>query len=374
MHPKRIILMYISEVSGHHCATIAIEKALKVLSPASDILNINAFNYTNPISEKIVNKIYMGVIKAAPGIWEYLYDNQRVVRGIEKLKKRVHKFNSPKMKNLIDSFKPDAILCSQAYPCGMVADYKKAYGSRIPLVAVLTDYVPHSYWIYDTIDYYITPSDEVSSRLEKKGIPPEKIRPLGIPFNPEFNRPIDKREAASRLRLDPQKPVILIMGGGQGLGPIKTITASLEHSRHDIQKIIVCGTNKRLYRMLKKKIKKHKKRTLLYGYADNINELMSISDIIISKPGGVTTAEALSKRLPMVIVKPIPGQEANNTAYLTKQGAAIKVVEPKDMDSCIDSLLDDPGKLRALKEACARIAKPHASVDIAKLLLSLSHG
>lgn len=366
--------MYISEVSGHHSATLAIEKAIKMLSPDSEVLNINAFNYTNPISEKIVNKIYMSVIKAAPGIWEYLYDNQSVVRGIEKLKKSVHKFNSPKMRNLIDSFKPDAILCSQAYPCGMVADYKKAFGSAIPLVAVLTDYVPHSYWIYDTIDCYITPSDEVSNRLEKKGVEGKKIKPLGIPFNPEFNRHIDTHQVSLRLTLDPHKPVILIMGGGQGLGPIKTIVRSLEDSRHQIQEIIVTGTNKRLYQSLKRKIKKYKKRILLYGYADNINELMSVSDIIISKPGGVTTAEVLSKKLPMVIVKPIPGQEANNTAYLTKQGAAIKVVEPKEINHVIDGLLNDPGKLKQLKDACGRIAKPHASVDIAKLLLNLAHG
>jgi processive 1,2-diacylglycerol beta-glucosyltransferase len=374
MHQKRIILMYISEVSGHHCATIAVEKAIKMLAPGCEVLNINAFNYTNPISEKIVNKIYMSVIKAAPGIWDYLYDNQSVARGIEKLKKRVHKFNSPKMKALIDSFKPDAILCSQAYPCGMVADYKKAFGSRIPLVAVLTDYVPHSYWLYDTVDFYVTPSDEVSCRLEKKGVEARRIKPLGIPFNPEFNRHIDRQEVFAGLKLNPDKPVILIMGGGQGLGPIKTIVKSLEGSHYPLQEIIVAGTNKRLYQSLKKKIKKYKKRILLYGYADNVNELMSISDVIISKPGGVTTAEALSKKLPMVIVKPIPGQEANNTAYLTKQGAAVKLLQPKEITRVIDGLLDDHHKLKQLKDACGRIAKPHASVDIAKLLLNLAHG
>ncbi|MFH0913259.1 MAG: hypothetical protein V1884_03130, partial [Candidatus Omnitrophota bacterium] len=139
--PKRIILMYISEVSGHHSAAVAIEKAIKVLEPGIEVLNIDAFKYTNPVSEKIVNSLYMAVIKRTPKIWDYLYDNPKVAERLEKIKATVHKFNSPKLKNLFDKFNPDAVLCTQAFPCGMVADYKKTYNSTIPLVAVLTDYV-----------------------------------------------------------------------------------------------------------------------------------------------------------------------------------------------------------------------------------------
>ena len=176
--PKRIILMYISEVSGHHSATLAIEKALKILQPDAEILNINAFNYTNPISEKVVNRLYMAVIKRTPQIWDYLYDNPAVVKKVENIKNNIHKFNSPKLKNLFDKFKPDAVVCTQAFPCGMVADFRKTYNSEISLVAVLTDYIPHSYWIYDTVNYYITPSQEVSRSLIKKGVPADKIKPL----------------------------------------------------------------------------------------------------------------------------------------------------------------------------------------------------
>jgi processive 1,2-diacylglycerol beta-glucosyltransferase len=144
--------MYISEISGHHSATLAIEKALKILQPNVEILNINAFNYTNPISEKVVNRLYLGIIKRTPQIWDYLYDNPTIAKKIEKMKETIHKFNSPKLKRLFDKFKPDAVVCSQAFPCGMCADYKRTYDSHIPLVAVLTDYVPHSYWIYDRVD------------------------------------------------------------------------------------------------------------------------------------------------------------------------------------------------------------------------------
>jgi len=371
MPAKRVILMYISEVSGHRSATMAIEKAIKQLEPKSEILNINAFNYTNPISEKVVNRIYMEVIKRTPKLWDYLYDNPEVVKALEKIKQHIHKSNSPKLKKLFDKFNPDMVVCTQAYPCGMVADYKKTYGESLPLVAVLTDYIPHSYWIYDMVDYYITPSDDVSLRLEKKGVAPEKIKPYGIPFDHKFNQALNKEEIFNKLNLDPVKPAVLIMGGGQGLGPIKTIVKSLEKSRHNIQELIVTGTNKKLFRSLNRKIKRCKKNIHVFGFVQNIHELMDIAKVIISKPGGVTTAEVLSMKLPMVIVKPIPGQEANNTNFLTQKGAAVKVDDPQEVYRVIDELLDDKARLEKLALAASGIANPNASMDIARLLLTL---
>ena len=372
MPATRIGLMYISEISGHHSATLAIEEAIKTLQPDAQILNINAFNYTNPVSERIVNSIYMGVIKRTPRLWDYLYDNPSVVKKIEKIKNSIHRFNSPKFKRLFDEFRPDVVACTQAFPCGMVAEYKKNYNSKIPLVAVLTDYVPHSYWVYDDIDYYIVPSDEVASRLYKKGVPLGKIKTFGIPFNLRFNNNIPRDEAMKNLGLNPDMPTVLIMGGGQGLGPIKTIARSIDKIKLDFQEIIVCGANKNLYRSLKKKVKKYRKNILLFGYSDNIDTLMGISDLIITKPGGITTAEALTKRLPMIIVKPIPGQETNNTAYLTRQHAALKVDRPEEVYAVIEDLLQNPNKLNRMRESASRIAKPNASVDTARLLLDLA--
>lgn len=369
MTAKRIILMYISEVSGHHSATLAIEKAIRILEPNTEILNINAFNYTNPISEKVINKIYLGVIKATPQIWDYLYDNPSIVKNLSKIKESIHKFNSPKLRNLFDKFKPDTIVCTQAFPCGMVADYKRAHGLESNLIAVLTDYVPHSFWIYDKVDFYISPCEEVTLRLIEKGVSANKIKTFGIPIDPRFNQDIIKDEVLEKLNLKPNVATILIMGGGQGLGPIKTIIRSLEKVSLETQEIIVTGTNKRLYKYLKRKIKKYKKKIVVFGYANNINELMSVSDIIITKPGGITTAEAMTKRIPMIIVKPIPGQELKNTAYLTKKGAAIKIDKPKDSNSIIENLLRDPNRLNCMRQIATVISKPNASLDIAKLFL-----
>jgi processive 1,2-diacylglycerol beta-glucosyltransferase len=350
---------------------MAIEKALKIISPQTEILSINAFNYTNPITEKIINKIYMGVIQKAPQVWDYLYDNPAILKKIKKIKETVNKFNAPKFKGLFDKFQPDVVACTQAFPCGMVADFKKNYGSKLKLIAVLTDYVPHSYWIYDAVDYYIAPSEEVKIRLVKKGVAPEKIKSLGIPFDSKFNQNIKRNEISEKLKLNSNLPTVLIMGGGHGLGPMKIIIKSLERVKIELQEIIITGANKKLYNSLKEKVKKYKKKILVFGYADNINELMGISDIIITKPGGITTAEALTKRLPMIIVDPIPGQEANNARYLTEKGAAIQIDAPGEVYLTIEDLLKDSVKLMRMREAAERISKPNSSLDIAKLILSI---
>ena len=246
--------MYISEVSGHRNAALAVEKALHSINPETNILNINAFRYTNPISERVVNHIYTEIIKRTPKIWDLIYDNPKVKKRLDMIKDVIHKLNSPKLQRLFAKFHPDIVVCAQAFPCGMVADYKRMYDHMdLPLIAVLTDYVPHGYWIYDEIDYYVVPSEEVAQRLHKKGVPLSKIKPLGIPFEHKFNAPVDNAKVYAQLGFDPAVPTVLIMGGGQGLGPIKTIFSSLEKVMQPFQLIVACGTNKKLYRSLKKK-------------------------------------------------------------------------------------------------------------------------
>ena len=138
-----------------------------------------------------------------------------------------------------------------------------------------------------------------------------------------------------------------------------------------IQEVIVTGTNKKLFRSLKKRMKHLKKKIVLLGYAQNVSELMSVADLVITKPGGITTSEALAKKLPMLIIKPIPGQEANNTVFLTQQRAAIKVDRPAHIDSIVEDLFAHPEKLKDLASSCARIAKPASGMDIARFIAEI---
>ena len=219
--------MYISQVSGHRQSAVAISKSLKNLNSDCEIMSINGFGYTYPMMEKIVNTAYMGVIKRAPQIWEYLYDNPKVIKASAKWKEKIYKSSHKKLKALIEDFNPDVVICTQAFPCGMVADYKKTNGLSFKVVGVLTDFAPHMYWLHPGVDYYIVPSQEAKERYVKEGIAPDHIQVFGIPIRDKFAQDVDREHVAKKLGINLNVPTVLVMGGGQGLGPIKDAVKSM---------------------------------------------------------------------------------------------------------------------------------------------------
>jgi len=367
---QKILLMYISQHSGHHCASLAIEQALNILRPGIKTLNINAFNYTNPILEKLINKTYMGVIRTKPEVWDYLYDNPKVIKSTQRLRELIHRYNSRLLKQLLDDFKPDAVAATQAFPCGMVADFKKSYNFALPLFGILTDYAPHSYWIYDNIDGYVVPSEETGRRLIENGIKKERVNAFGIPIDPKFTQRLDRDSLMKKMGLDPGTHTVLIMGGGQGLGPIKHVVSALENLNNvSLQIMVVTGTNNSLYKYFKRTEKRRKKKLIFLPYSNNIDELMEASSLLISKPGGATTAEALAKNLPMLIVHPLPGQESMNTEHLLKMDVAVRADDYREAVVLVEELLSHPAKLSQMRERAKKYAKPDSAMKTAELLL-----
>lgn len=368
---KKILLLYITSNSGHHSASIAIERSLKRISPSVETLNINAFGYTNPILEKVINRTYMGVIRNKPEVWEYLYDNPKVLKSVQGLRDAIHRFNSKKLKTILEEFKPDACICTQAFPCGMIADYKKNLNLNLPLFGVLTDHAPHSYWIFRDVDYYITPSEVSKESFVKNGVLESRIKAFGIPIDPKFSKKHDKDEVCKKLGLDSLKPTVLIMGGSQGLGPVEDIVDILEVIDISFQIVVVCGVNKKLEKMLSRRSSRCRKKMLVFGHIENVDELMEASSVVVTKPGGLTTAEALAKDLPMIIVHPIPGQEMKNTDFLLQQGVAVKAEDSEDIAALVQELFLNTTKLDEMRKKASLLKKPTAAMDIARLVLGM---
>jgi len=369
---KNILLLYISEDSGHHCASLSIERALLALDPDTKTLNINSFNYTNPILEQVINTTYMSVVKRTPEIWDYLYDNPKVMKSVHRLRDMIHRSNTGKLKALLDEFKPDGVICTQAFPCGLIADYKNTFNVDIPLIGVLTDYAPHSYWIFDKVDRYIVPSMETGKKLIDNGVDPNRVMPYGIPIDAKFRDSPERKEIFRKIPLKPDISTVLVMGGTQGLGPIKELVSLLDKSGLPLQMIIACGTNKRLFRWLERRRRNFRKKTVVLPFADNIDELMHISTVIVTKPGGITTAEALARGLPMLIVNPLPGQEAMNTKFLLNEGVAVKAQSPADVVIVLEELLYNKNKLKIMSDKAKSLSKPDSAMAIAALMLEIA--
>lgn len=367
-----ILILYITEHSGHHSAALAIKNALLLKDPQTKVTCINGFRYVFPIFERLIHKTYLTVIKKVPKIWEKMYDHPKVVNKSQNLKGRIHAKAEKKIAELFLKYTPDAVICTQAFPCGLVADYKRSTGSKVPLIGVLTDYVPHSFWSYENVDFYIAPCLASKKLLTEKGVPVDKIKAFGIPIDPKFSKSFDKNELFANYGLDSSLPVIMIMGGGHGLGPIRQALVNLDGSSSRLQLIVVCGINNRLYNWITKT--KFKNRILCFKYTDQIEKLMSVSSLIITKPGGITTAESLAKRLPMIILNPIPGQESRNTHLLTNNGVAKKIDSPNDLLAVVNEIINQPRQGWAgfsLFDKFEQFSKPNASLELSDLVFSL---
>ncbi len=366
---RKILLMYITKVSGHRQATIAIQQTLRQMDSEADIPSVNGFGYTYPLLEKIVNRAYMRVIKSTPMIWDYLYDNPKIVKRSQSIKNFLHKTSYKKLARLFERYQPDTVVCTQAFPCGMVADYKRTHNLNLTLIGVLTDFLPHAYWINEGVDYYVVPCEEARDHLISEGVNPGAIRVFGIPVRSKFAQRLNKEQLFDEFGLNLKIPTILIMGGGQGLGPIKRIVQSFLKLSTDFQIIVIAGTNKKLIKWLKDKTMNTQKRILVYQYVKNVYELMEMANLIVTKPGGMTTAESLVKGLPMMLINPIPGQEMRNADFLKNNGIAVQLNMEADIGTQLEDLLRNPDKLRAMSHAALRHAKPNAAKDIAKLIL-----
>jgi processive 1,2-diacylglycerol beta-glucosyltransferase len=372
MGAKKVLLLHISNVSGHCRASFAIEQALKEVDRGVQILRVNAFGYLNPYLERIINRMYMFTIQSLPQLWDYLYDNEAVFKRFRALRRIIHKSNEKKIRRLLESFKPDIIVCTQAFPCGIIADYKQRHNLKTPLIGVLTDYAPHLYWINKSVDLYVVPALKIQQSFMQKGISNSRLRNLGIPVDTKFSSFGRQEEILRRWKLNPNLPRILIMGGAQGLGPIKSAILTLNKLDLPAHLVVVCGTNKHLYDWLNKNKALFLKPLLAIGYTEEISDLMSISSFIISKPGGITSAEALSKSLPIIILKPLPGQENLNSKFLLEAGAALKANDFKELLSLANDLLSDATKLEQLRKNAVAIAHKDSSLKTARLILNMA--
>ncbi len=366
---KNVLICYISKYSGHFHAAEAIEKGLAEVWGDVNVKKIDALEYTNPILGKVINKAYLEVIKKKPQLWGEMYDNPSVMKKTAKAREALNRSNLTKIKKLFDEFSPDAVFCTQAFPCSMIADYKRAYGKKTLLVGVLTDYAPHSYWLFDEVDYYVMPSEETAKVFTERGVPGEKIKLYGIPIDPGIRIEKERDKIRENLNFSAEKPTILVMGGSQGLGSVEDVVGSLlQDTEHNYQLLVVSGTNKKLCSRLTKIARSEIGRNMrVFSYVENVDELMEISDVIITKAGGLTTAEALAKRLPILIVSPIPGHERMNTDFLVKNGAAIEISVFLDTHKILNELFDSEDRMKKMRACAEVLSKPNSAVDTAKL-------
>jgi processive 1,2-diacylglycerol beta-glucosyltransferase len=333
---------------------------------------IDTLKYINPVINRLVVGSYLSTLKKTPSLYGKLYNLAEDEEIIINFSEVINDILSLKLKSLIAKYDPDVILCTHPFPLEMLSILKRKGKITVPVAAVITDYAPHSFWLYDHIDAYVVPHEDFVQDLIDRGIPRSIIYPLGIPVSSDFLNNEPKSNVRKYLHID-NKPTVLIMGGGLGMGNIRKIFESLAFCHLDIQIIVCTGENKVLKEKLECISKSSNKKIIIYPYTDNISTLMSASDILVTKPGGLTVTEALVKRLPIIITSAIPGQEERNANYLLSNGIAERITDAESIVEIISQLINNPVSLSMMQENAAIKAKPDASKEINKLLEKLKN-
>ncbi len=364
---KKVHIFHISEFGGHSKAAQNIKEALIYKNPQIDVLRLNGLGYFYPRAEKVIDFLYTKIIKYAPYLWGKAYDRKKVATAVGPSRMIVNRFTFNKLRRFIKEYKPDCFVATQAFPCGAIADFKERTGATIPLIAVVTDYHPNRFWFHPCVDRYVVACKEAKEVLIKEGIDPDKIKILGIPISVKFLTTYPKNEVSQEFGFNPELDSVLIMGGGLGLGPIKTIAQKLDELHFDFQMIVVCGKNKGLFDWFKKNKDKFSKPIFVFGYIEGIHKIMDFSDIIITKAGGITVSESLAKGLCIIVTNPIPGQEERNVDYLLKRKAIAAVDGANQVVEVAGKLLGDKKEMYAL----ATRAKENSFIDSSLRIVDL---
>lgn len=373
---KKILIVYATAGIGHKKAAMAVRCALDETAPNDiEVSIIDSLDYTNAFFKWIYLKVYLLMVNSLPLVWGlayYITDNCYVNLLIAPMRRFNNWLNSGKLvKHLLET-NPDVVISTHFFASEVMADMKRKGILKSRLVTVVTDYKLHSWWVSDSIDTYVVADLETREDLLRWKVPPEKIKALGIPTEPAFSRKLDREEISRGRDLAKDMFTVLVIGGGFGVGPIEDIVKTIGGVSRPVQIIAVCGHNKELVGRLELLKKSVKVRLNVLGFVDNVYEYMELSDILISKSGGITVSESLARSLPMVVISPIIGQETRNCYFLTTHGAAVKIDKVSEVKDVLEDLLAHPEKIAKMKEAIGRIRKPAACYDIAKLAIEMA--
>lgn len=368
---KKVSIFHISEFGGHSKAAQNIKEAFLFKDPSINVMTWNGLGHFYPRGEKVVDFAYMVTIKHFPNLWGRAYDRQKVVKALTPYRKFIHKITFGKLNRLISQSQPDCFVATQAFPCGLIADFKESKGLKTPLVAIITDYHPHRFWVHPHVDRYVVACQEARKVLIDEGVDPKKVKVLGIPISVKFLSSYPKEEISRQLGFVRSLSSVLIMGGGLGLGPIQFIAQKLDALDYDFQIIVVCGKNKKLYEWFSKNKSLFRKPIFIFSYTHEIYKIMDFSDIIITKGGGITISESLAKGLCIVVTHPIPGQEERNVNYLNRVQAITKVDEAEEVTKAVGSFLNNPKDMYRFRERAKEYSFIDSSLRIVDLILEL---
>jgi len=369
---KKVVILYASVGGGHFKAAEAIKNYIIENKNDCEVEMLDALKYTNKAIDKIIINSYVNMARYSPELWGDIYKLSEKQYSVANFSNTVQKVLSLKLIKYFKQQKPDIIVSTHPFITEMCAVLKKREKINTKLNVVITDYASHRFWELkpEYVDHYFVANSETKYTMISHGIPEDKIHVTGIPISPAFFNHYDKEDIYRSFDLDNHKKTVLIFGGGEyGLSNIKNFYTGLLNVEEDIQVVTIAGKRVKSQKMFQKLADSSHKKVIVLGYTNRVPELMQIADLIVSKPGGLTTTEIINSQIPFAIINPIPGQEEQNANFLLNSGAAVRIFDAKNTKPFLDNLLSDHFRLENIKLMQKHIAKPNSTKNIVEIIL-----
>jgi processive 1,2-diacylglycerol beta-glucosyltransferase len=363
--PRRILVLSATAGAGHFRAAEAVEAACREAYPGAEVSHVDALTLTPAPFRRIYGKGYVDFVNRAPGVVGILYDrtNRTPRRGAgDAVRKALDRLNTRPLVEHVRAFAPD-VVCHTHFLSAEILNRERRKRGAAPNAVVVTDYDVHRFWLCPGVDRYFVAREENRDHLAALGEARERIEVTGIPIHPAFARKADVRGLREKHGVVPGRPLVLVLCGGFGVGPVEEVLRRVLESLPLAQVVAIAGRNETLRKRLLSLSSSPLVRVL--GFTKEMHEWMALADLAVTKPGGLTVSEALSVGLPLVLANPIPGQETRNATMLYEEGAAISGENLLTIGPRVSRLLEDPGRLQAMRRSARRLGHPGAAAAIA---------
>ena len=370
------ILILTSDLGGGHIrATEAINEHLKLKNPNYNIKILNTIDYINPSFNKLITSIYTECVKKYPSLFGKMYyyaEEEHVPINMFSL---ILKSLSKKLLPIISNFKTDVIISTHPFSTEMVS-YLKNDGKikNTKLINLLTDYAPHKFWIHRHVDAYITATEQMTEDMIKRGVNKNIIYPIGIPVRPIFLNSYERKDVLNSIGFNEDSFTILLMSGSFGVDHVLKIFKILVNLNKELQIIIITGNNNYLYHKFEHLIANNKNKSIkfhLIKYTDNVSKYMKICDVLVTKPGGLTTTEAIFSQLPIIFFDAYPGQEEKNADFILKNKIGMRISDSEENINSFIELIENRQILNKMKENILSIQKQNFIDNLIKIIDTL---
>lgn len=368
----KVLILSITAGQGHHSAAKSISCALE--ERGATVKTVDVYKQIDKNLCDAVNKGYLISTKHTPRAYRAIYeliDSKKAPATKYSLQSIMGILFAIKFEKFIEDFNPDVIICTHIFAAQVINELKRRDRlCDVPTIGIVTDYTIHPFWEDVTyIEFINIASELLTRRALMKGISETRLCSFGIPVQKKFSYKRSMSDARNELGLDACTPVILVMAGSMGYGNMPEIISGIHKFDKKCQILAVCGNNKKLLKKLNDA--DFESDVNIYGFTDKVDVMMDAADCIITKPGGLTTSEAMSKKLPMILVNPIPGQEDRNLEFFLNNGVALSVTKTFTIEEALYFMFHDKDRLKVMEHQISKLAKPNAASDIADFAIGL---